>query len=153
MSVVWWLQPTQTCSIQAVKAIGKSDIYLKIEIISKIFGLTLLCIAVFLFDTVIAIAFSMLIAQFVAVIIYGVHVSWYIGYKLKDQFKDLLVPALLGAIMCIPLCFVKSYIDTPIICLLLQGLIGGIIYISLSYFFKIEQFHYLLGLLKNRIKP
>ena len=36
MCFSWWLQPTQSCSVQGIKAIGRSDIYLKVEIIAKI---------------------------------------------------------------------------------------------------------------------
>ena len=78
MCIVWWLQPTQTCSAQAIKAIGRSDLYLKIELLSKAVGLILLAVAVFLFDSVIAIAFMYLAGQFAAVLIYGVYSEKYI---------------------------------------------------------------------------
>lgn len=152
LSLVWWLQPTQTCAAQAIKAIGKSGVYLTIEIISKICGLLLLAGAVFIANSVHAIAMSMLIGQIIAVVIYGLHVSKYIGYRFTDQLKDILVPALIGGIMCLPLFFLPRIIQSTFLCLIAQVLVGGTIYVGLSYVLKIEEFKYLLGLLKNRVR-
>ena len=151
MSVMWWLQPTQTCSAQAIKAIGKSEVYLRIEIVSKICGLLLLAGAVFIVNSVKAIAISMLIGQILAVLIYGIHVSKYIGYKLNEQIMDIGIPGVLGIIMCFPLYFMPRIIDNSILCIIAQVVIGGIIYIGLSKILKIEEFSYLAVLLKNKL--
>ena len=68
MCIVWWLQPTQSCSIQAIKAVGKSDLYLKIEVISKIFGISLLVAAIKIFNTPFSIALTMVFGQFFAMV-------------------------------------------------------------------------------------
>ena len=83
MCFSWWLQPTQSCSVQGIKAIGRTDIYLKVEIIAKICGLILLFSSIVLFDTTIAIAVSMLMTQIIAVILYGFYSQNLIGYKMK----------------------------------------------------------------------
>ncbi len=151
MSIMWWLQPTQTCSAQSIKAIGKSDVYLRIEIISKICGLLLLAGAVFIVNSVKAIAISMLIGQAIAVLIYGIHVSKYIGYKLKYQMADIGIPGGLGIIMCLPLFFMPRIINSSILCIVAQAALGGIIYVGLSKILKIEEFGYLIGLLKKKL--
>lgn len=150
MSIMWWMQPTQTCSAQAIKAIGRSDIYLRIEIISKICGLLLLAGAVFIVNSVIAIAVSMLIGQMIAVIIYGVYVSKLIGYTLKNQLIDITIPALMGVVMCIPLYFIPRLIDSSILCIIVQICFGGLIYLGLSKVCKIEAYSYIVGLLRTK---
>ena len=151
LSLVWWLQPTQTCAAQAIKAIGKSGVYLKIEIISKICGLLLLAGAVFIINSVQSIAMSMLIGQIIAVGIYGLNVSRLIGYNFMDQIKDIMIPAILGIIMCIPLYFLPRLVHSTILCLITQVVIGGTVYIGLSAVFGVEEFKYLTGLLKKII--
>ena len=151
MCIVWWLQPTQTCSAQAIKAIGRSDLYLKIELLSKAVGLILLAVAVFLFDSVIAIAFMYLAGQFAAVLIYGVYSEKYIGYKLKDQFVDLMVPAAMAFIAC-SVAYLLSYtqIGTINICIILQLFCVSGIYLCLSILFHNETSNYILKMLKNK---
>ena len=92
---------TQSCSVQGIKAIGRSDIYLKVEIIAKICGLILLFSSIVLFDTTIAIAVSMLMTQIIAVILYGFYSQNLIGYKIKAQLSDLLSCGMIGLIMVV----------------------------------------------------
>lgn len=150
MSIMWWLQPTQTCSAQAIKAIGKSDVYLRIEIISKAFGLTLLASAVFMFNSVKAIAISMLIGQAIAVVIYGVFVDKYVGYKFADQLLDVLKPGLIGAVMCLPLYYIPNVVSNEVLCIAVQVIIGGAIYLGISKLTNLEEFRYLMGFIKSR---
>lgn len=150
LSIMWWLQPTQTCSAQAIKAIGKSDIYLRIEIISKVCGLTLLAGAVFIVDSVKAIAISMLIGQAIAVVIYGVHVDRYIGYKLVDQLQDVLKPGIIGLVMCLPLYYIPNIVRNEVLCIAVQIVIGGTIYLGISKISNLEEFRYLVSLIKSR---
>lgn len=152
LSIMWWLQPTQTCSAQAIKAIGKSDIYLRIEIISKVFGLTLLAWAVFIVNSVKAIAISMLIGQAIAVVIYGIHVDKYVGYKFVDQLQDVLKPGIIGLVMCLPLYYIPNLVSNEVLCIAVQIVIGGIIYLGISKILNLEEFRYLTGLIKNRKK-
>lgn len=42
----WMFQPSQTANVQAIKAAGRSDICLKLEIIKKVIGVVLLLIAI-----------------------------------------------------------------------------------------------------------
>ena len=152
MCIVWWLQPTQSCSVQAVKAIGRSDIYLKIEVISKIIGVSLLISALVLFDSPFSLAVTMLIGQALAVLLYGFYIQRLIGYKLKEQLLDLIVPALIGSIMVVSIYFVGIHIYSKVICLTAQIIIGAIIYIGLSYMLKIEAFNYIFKLVFERIR-
>lgn len=150
MCIVWWLQPTQSCSIQAINAIGRSDIYLRIEIISKVLGISLLVGAVILFNTPFAIAISMLIGQMSAVFIYGSFVQKYIGYKLIEQIKDIFIPGLIGAVMSLGVYGVGRLISNGYVALIIQIIVGGIIYLALSHFLKIEEYKYLKNLIIRR---
>lgn len=143
MCIVWWLQPTQSCSIQAIKAKGRSDIYLMIEIVNKIAGICLLIGAIFVFNTPFSIAVSMLVGQVLAMITYGIFVSKYVGYELKEQVVDLLIPASLGIVMACVVYFVGNVIHSTYLALCVQIMLGALVYIILSAFFKVEEFIYL----------
>ena len=144
MCLVWWMQPTQSCSIQAIKAIGRSDLYLYVEIISKTIGVILIIFSVKIYDSVYAIAISMFIGQMFAVILYGWISSKYIGYRFRDQLADLMLPAMLGVIMCFGVKLVENISEILWVCILVQIVTGAFFYILLSFLFKVEESQYLL---------
>lgn len=152
MCIVWWLQPTQSCSIQAIKAVGKSDLYLKIEIISKIFGISLLIAAIRIFNTPFSIALTMVLGQFFAMLLYGIYVSKYIGYRLKDQIQDLAIPAILASCMGIVVYIIGMLIEKRMVALPVQIMVGAMIYVGLSVILKVEEFQYLFGLILKQKK-
>lgn len=152
MCLVWWLQPTQSCSIQGIKAIGRSDLYLYIELISKCVGVLLIVVTVSLFNSPFAIAVSMLIGQVIAVLIYGAFVSRYIGYTIRQQLFDLLVPGLISAFMCVAIYYLGLFISNSILSMIVQVTVGGCIYIFISELFKIEEYVYLKKMIVSGVK-
>lgn len=149
MCFVWWLQPTQTCSAQAIKALGRSDTFLYIEIISKALGLALLAVAILVFNSVLAIAVMYFVGQVFAVFIYGISSQIYVGYKFKYQLYDLFIPSMLSLVMCIIMLSVPFFISNTIICMLLQILIGIIVYWGMSVVTKNEAYYYILNSFKR----
>ena len=143
MCIVWWMQPTQTCSIQAIKAIGRSDLYLRIELWSKLVGISSLVYAVYAYDTPFAVAVSALFAQCAAVLLYGRYASQYIGYRLRDQFVDLMIPAILAAGMAVVIYSLRFLFEEPLLVFGVQIVAGGSIYLFLSMLFRVEAFDYL----------
>lgn len=143
MCLSWWLQPTQTCSLQAIKAIGRSDIYLKAEIFNKMIGLSMLAYAVFVVNSVMAIALTMLMAQFVAMVVYGICSMKYVGYQLKEQFTDLLLPVLYSLPMCLFAYFIPAIITNRIGCVIIQIVGGGVLFVTTSIICKSESLQYI----------
>lgn len=152
MCIVWWLQPTQSCSIQGIKAIGRSDLYLYVEIISKCFGVLLIYLSVALFNSPFAIAVSMLIGQIIAVFIYGAVVSKHIGYKVGQQLLDLAVPGVISAAMCVVVYFIGGLFLNNIVSMIAQIIVGGVFYIFVSQCYKVEEFIYLKTFLISALK-
>lgn len=151
MCLVWWLQPTQTCSLQAIKAIGRSDVYLYAEIFNKVIGLSLLAYAVFAVNSVMAIAITMLMGQFVSMVVYGLCSQKFVGYKLKNQFGDILVPVLLSLPMCIFVYLIPVLIPNRLICMIIQIIVGAILFLAMSILFKSESFNYIINTMGFKI--
>ena len=151
MCIVWWLQPTQSCSAQAIKAIGRSDLYLAIEIISKIIGVGLLVVAIFVFNSVFAIAIMYLVGQIIAVFIYGYCSQKHIGYRIGSQLKDLFAPGFLTAIMCLIIWCIALAVNNQLICIILQILSGMAIYIFLSILTKNDTCLYIANMLNIKL--
>lgn len=88
-----------SANLQAMNALGRSDMFLKLEIIKKVVGLSVLAVTVFCFHSAIAIMWGT-----VAMIPFGLFVNALpnkriVGYSFTEQMKDIFPPLLLSVLM------------------------------------------------------
>ena len=147
--LIYSFEPFQTANLNALKAIGRSDVYLKIETVKKIIGFAGLIFSCFI--SVKAIALAYLLTAFIGMILNAYPSKKLISYSFREQVKDVL-PSLLLAIIMFLVCVVISFLNiNNIIIVILQIVVGAFIYISLAYLFKLESFVYCLSLVKSYI--
>lgn len=141
---IYALWPIHTANLQAINAMGRSDIFLKLEVIKKVTGLTILGVTIWQFNSPIAIAFSAMLGGTISSFINAYPNKKLLQYSYKEQLQDLIPSFLLSLVMAIciyPLTFLQLHSS---IIMLLQILSGIIIYTTLAYICKIEVFTYLL---------
>ena len=61
--------PIHTANLQAINAMGRSDVFLQLELIKKSYGLLILAATVFLFDSVYAIAWGAVASTLLAAVV------------------------------------------------------------------------------------
>lgn len=143
-------RPITYSNFEAIKALGYSDIALKLEVIKKILDVTLLAIAVF--GGVYAIAWSVVAYDFICVFINLFPCKRLLDYGIPEQLKDE-IPTLLLSLIMGGIVFWIQFINAPLIVILfLQGFMGAIIYLFLCRLTKEESLSYLLGLAKSGFK-
>lgn len=145
--VTYMFWPIHTANLNAIKALGRSDLFLKLEIIKKFVGLTALAITAPI--SVIAMAYSLLIVEVLGQIINTWPNRKLLNYNYLEQLKDIMPGILLAAFMGICVNFVQLFNFPDLLTLIIQVVLGGIIYIGLSAIFKLDSFTYLLGILKK----
>ena len=148
--ITYIFYPVHTANLNAIKALGRSDIFLKLEIIKKIVGLIALAITVPI--SVMAMGYSLLFASLASQIINSWPNKKLLNYGYLEQLKDILPGILLAVAMgcCI---YPIQWIGLPdIVTLCIQVPLGAVIYIGGSKLFKLESFEYLLGLVKPVLK-
>ena len=146
VSYLFW--PIHTANLNAIKAMGRSDLFLKIEIIKKFIGMILLIITMNI--SVMAMAYSLLISGLISQIINSWPNRYLLKYSYIDQIKDILPNIVIALIMGGFVYFI-SYLNLPIlVSLVVQILSGGIIYLLLSILTKNDSFIYLINILKSR---
>lgn len=141
------MYPINTANLNAIKAIGRSDVSLQLEIIKKTIGFLSIIVAMNI--SPIALAYSLLFSSICAQFINAWPNKKLLGYSLVEQMKDIMPQTILSLIMlsCI-LCVGVLQIN-------LWGRLGlqisvGIgIYIIGSIILKIDSFIYILNVLKN----
>lgn len=144
--------PIHTANLQAIYAIGKSDVVLKLEIAKKTIGMALVLISIPF--GVYAIAFSVVVMSLISIVINNIPNLKYIGYSLKEQIKDIGIYYIMSIVMAIITCvFVKLiYIEFVWVRLILQVMIGIFIYLIECWLFKPYAYEYCKSLLIQKIK-
>lgn len=146
--IMYAFYPLHTANLNAIKAMGRSDIFLKLEILKKLIS-TLLLISVVGFG-VYAIALSQLAACLISVAINAFPNRKLLNYSFITQLRDISPALLLSAVMGVFVWCVGLLNLGDLAALVLQVLLGVAVYVAASAVFKVESFTYLLGLIKRR---
>ena len=142
--------PIHTANLQAIKAMGRSDIFLKLEIIKKITGL-----AILLFSMrygVLAIALSGTLSTILSTIINSYPNKNLIGYSYFEQIKDLFNGIIPLFVMSLVVCLTGTLNKNELFLLVAQVLVGMVAYIVISVMTKNDSFMYIYGIVKNFLK-
>lgn len=137
------------CRHEALKSIGRSDVYMYEHFISRIAVLAVL-FAVYKIS-VMAIALSLIVGSVITSVTVGITSKKYNGYRFREQLFDILPLLLASLIMGVPVYLIGLLSLPAIVVLALQVLVGAIVYLLVSHIFKLEGYMYLLSLLKNII--
>lgn len=141
------LEPLQTANLNAIKAVGRSDIFLKLEIVKKTISITILLLSMRF--GVIAIALSGLLYSVIATMFNAAPNRKLLGYSYFEQAKDIL-PSFALALLMGAVVYPISLIPMPtILTLLVQILVGAAVYVAMSAILKLEPFYYILNTMKQ----
>lgn len=146
ISYLFW--PIHTANLNAIKAMGRSDLFLKLEVIKKFIGMILLLITMNI--SVMAMAYSLLISGLISQVINSWPNRYLLKYSYIDQIKDILPNIVMALIMGVFVYFINYLNLSVLVSLMIQIILGGIIYLVLSIFTKNDSFTYLINILKNR---
>lgn len=144
--------PVHSCNLQAINAMGRSDIFLKLEIIKKAIGIASLVVAVFCFDSPIAIAMTGVFTTFTSCLINAYPNKKLIKYSYFEQMRDLIPSFLASIAMLVGVLAVQLLDLGNILTLVLQVLAGIALYLLISVVFRLQPFRFLLNLIKVRKK-
>ena len=130
-----------------MKAMGRSDLFLKLEIIKKIIGL--IAILSTMWISVMTMAYSLLVTSVLSQIINSWPNKRLMNYSYFDQLKDLM-PQLFLSLAIGAVVFSIQFIKLNAgVTLLIQIPLGGILYICGSKLFHIDSFEYLINTVKT----
>ncbi len=147
LCISYMFYPIQTANQQVIKALGKSSLFLKLEIIRKIFGIIILVVTIPL--GLVYMALGQVLVTIFFTLLNGCVNRRILKYRYKEQILDVLPSFIISIIMGLVVYCIGKLEFTNIILLILQVLIGVIIYIILAYAFKLDSFSYLLNVLKG----
>lgn len=146
--IYYMFYPIFTVNLNAINAMGRSDLFLKIEIAKKTVGFAVLMSSMWF--GVWVMACCLLIENLSEQIIDSFPNRKLINYSYFAQMKDILPNILLAVFMGVCVYFVHFLNIVYWAQLIIQIILGAFIYITGSFIFKLESFTYLLDMWKKR---
>lgn len=122
LASVFILWPIHVLNLDMLKVKGRSELYLRLEILKKVIGITLLvCMLPY---GVTAVCIGQLISSIVALILNSYYTRKLIGVGLVDQVRVLLPAIVNASIMGVVIVGVKMIVDSQILVLLVGVTVG-----------------------------
>ena len=148
--ITYMFYPVHTANLNAIKAMGHSDYFLKLEIAKKIIGMLLLLSTMWF--GVIEMAYSLLIGTVVGMIINAWPNRKLLNYAYLEQMKDILPSIVLAVFMGCCVKLIELLGLSTAVTLLVQIPLGAVIYIGASALLHLESYEYLMKMLRPVLK-
>lgn len=150
MCFVYAFWPLHTANLEAIKAIGRSDLYLVLEIIKKLVGLAILFAT--LWFGVFWIAVGMAISTLVGFFINAYPNRKLLKYSYLEQILDITPAILISFVMGICVYLIGRLQLNLYLLIILQITIGILVFILLSVITKNKSFKYILEFVSKNKK-
>lgn len=132
---------------EAIKSIGRSDVYMNEHIIYRIFDVAILLFV--LRKGPMAIMVSTLIGAMLLTIILAYTSKKYTDYKFGEQLYDIKNSVLLTIIMMIIIYFISFININQYLMMFIQIVVGMTVYIVLSVLFKVSEMNIILNVVRG----
>lgn len=144
--------PVHSCNLQAINAMGRSDIFLKLEVIKKMVTWFNLGTAVFYFDTPLAIAAIGILSTVLCSFLNCYPNKYLLKYSFKEQIRDIIPYFLLSITMFILLNLASNSMASNVLNLTILIISGVLYYFFGSFLFKMEAYNLVLLKIKERFR-
>lgn len=152
LSLVYVTRSVNTILKNALLAIGKSEVNLFHEVVTSVLTVALIILAAFYFRSVPLIAWSYVLISLLGTCIFSYFTVRNFPYKVSEILRDYLPSLTLSGIMCAVVFFVGKIPLATIFVLLLQIIVGIVIYIVGAWLFRMDELVYILQYMKNKIR-
>lgn len=148
--ITYGLWPIHTANLQAINAMGRSDIFLKLEIVKKVIGITALLISIQY--GVLAIALTGIITGIISTFINVYPNGYLLKYNYWEQIEDISSSIICAASTAAVIWYLNCFFENSLLLLIVDIGLFIILYVMISYIFKVEEFTYLINIIKSRGK-
>ena len=144
--------PIHTNNLSAINAKGRSDVFLKLEIIKKAYGMAILLVSVLCFDSVMAIAWGGVISSLVSAAVNAHPNHKLLNYGYLKQMRDIL-PTILLSLVMFGVVYAMNMLTLPTAVLLVLQIAAGVaVYGVLAIAFKLESVQFLWQMAKKLLR-
>lgn len=144
--------PLVSSNLVAIKATGRSDVYMKLEFVRRVMMLTILIISLVFFRSVKSIAYGYAISSWCDFLIITIVANKMFDYGLKEQMYDIWKNLIASVMMAFIIYAIGKIYVNNLLLLFVQVIAGVIIYIIISKCLKSEELLYVIQLKNKYIK-
>lgn len=145
-SLMWY--PIHAINLNILQVKGRSDYFLKLEIIKKIQGVCILCITVPI--SIVAMCYGSVVSSLLSLVWNTYYTKRLIGYGFFSQIKDLSHILIHSLVMGGIVLLVIYFIDIMWMKLLVGILVGGLYYVAGAYIMRFEELKEVLSIIKRK---
>ena len=146
---VYALLPIHTSNLQALNGMGRSDLFLKLELVKKAYSIAFILVGAFVFQDVYILVGGYMLSGVISTFVNAWPNRKVIGYSYLEQVRDIC-PAFALAAASAAAAFPIGLLALPdIATILLQAAVMAACYLGLSKLFKVEALGYLLSTAKE----
>lgn len=147
MCISYCFWPIHITNLQAINAMGRSDIFLRLELVKK--GLSLAALGVGMCFSVYGMVMIKAAQDFLCTFVNAAPNRKLLGYRIRQQWMDVMPSAGLSFVMCILVMTVGRLFGemVPLVRLTVQIGCGAVVYTGLAWLFKMDSFWYLARLI------
>ena len=139
---VYAFYPIHTANLQAINARGRSDWFLRLEIVKALLGIGILAASVYFFESPMAIAAGAAVSTIFSSLVNMYPNRFLLNYKFNEQVRDLFPSAACSLTMGGAI-FLIGLLHSPWITLALQIIADIVLYIGLAELFRLEPYLYI----------
>lgn len=151
MCIYGWFYVLQTMNVVFITAKGRSDYYLKFQIIEKV--LITIAIAVTFRYGIKVMLYGQMLSTILSFLVSSFYLRKVVDVKLKTQFSDIMPFLLSASLVSVITFFITRNINSDIINIITTCTIGSGMYLFFLWIFRVEEtilgFNYLLKLIRN----
>ncbi len=136
---------------EVIKAMGRSDIFLLIEIIKKSLYFIVIGVFVLTMSSATMLAVSSIICSSIAIVVNSMPNQKLLGYKYRQQLLDILPNLLNSLIMCVAVGLITLLNLGDGLTLILQVFTGAVTYVLVAFITKNKSMMYFLGMVKEKL--
>ncbi len=145
------LQPIHSYNLNVLKVKGRSDLFLKLKLFEK--GLITVGILIGLQFGIYGLLYSQVAVSLIIFFMNAHYTDKFIDFPAWEQIKSIM-PIIFLSVLCGSIIYLSDYYlqaNMDILRIMISGLLGVIIYIGISWMFKMDSFiHFKKLIIKNK---
>ena len=139
--------PIHTANLQAIKAVGRSDIFLGLEVIKKVIGIIVLIVTIpfGLYIMMIGKCFTAVLSSFIN----AYPNKKLLNYSYFEQVRDIIPNFVLSIFMCAVVLLVNFLNINLVLTIFIQFVLGCLVYFLGAKIFKFDSAEYILRVFRS----
>jgi O-antigen/teichoic acid export membrane protein len=145
-SMMWY--PIHAMNLNLLQVKGRSDLFLRLEIIKKIIGVFIICISIPF--GVVAMCYGSVVSSILCLLVNTYYTGKLIQVGFFVQMRDLFPTLLLSCSMFVVIQVLFAFISDEATRLIIGILVGIIYYLSFSKLFKFTEMTEIIQIIRNK---